>query len=103
MEPNFVGAEMLGRLSYTGGSPDDGHDASKGSWYGQLDLSGVDGRVGKSWAAYYRRIYSGPAANHHVEYQISLSKLPNKYYGRTMKRSFYFRGGRATAVAMRQL
>ena len=36
------------------------------------------------------------------EYQISLGNLPNKYYGRTM-RSFYFRGGRATAVAMRQL
>ena len=37
------------------------------------------------------------------KYQISLSKLPNKYYGRTMKRSFYFRGGRAMAVAIRQL
>ena len=37
------------------------------------------------------------------KYQISLSNLPNKYYGRTMMRSFYFRGGRATAVAMRQL
>ena len=38
-----------------------------------------------------------------VKYQISLSKLPKKYYGRTIERSFYFRGGRATAVAMRQL
>ena len=37
------------------------------------------------------------------QYLISLSKLPKKYYGRTMMRSFYFRGGRVTAVAMRQL
>ena len=69
MEPNSVGAEIFGRLSYTGGSSDDGHDASKGSWYGQLDLSGVDGGAGKSWAAYYQRIYSGPAANHRIVYR----------------------------------
>ena len=36
-------------------------------------------------------------------YQISLSNLPNKYYGRTMMCSFYFCRGRATTVAMRQL
>ena len=43
------------------------------------------------------------AVEKYLPYQISLSKLPNKYNGRTMMRSFYFCGGRATAIAMRQL
>ena len=53
------------------------------------------------------KVPKSPSLQHNrgflYKYQISPSNLPNKYYGRTMMRSFYFRGGGATAVAMRQL